>query len=307
MHRNIHIIGADNPLLAMLALTLHQQGCVITASTAPQGLLPEKFFFNQPAVTSPQIGFLEANIANKTLDCVVASSGIGSENIELITAKEVGLPIYSYVEYIQYYAHNKQRILIIGQPSAVRILSAILQHILRYYRRPFDYAALSGPSSQMALTPYAPFILLYDALGSASNSYPCKDWLDFRPHLLLFLGLDETLDQTKIGRVMQDQLLTLIRSLPKGGGVICDAAFPIALDLKASLPPDVRQVVYTIAQSYLAHDATYVTTSQGEMAIRCADDPSSLAYAWSGAQCLLQELAISPEQFYTAMGCMTDL
>jgi UDP-N-acetylmuramate: L-alanyl-gamma-D-glutamyl-meso-diaminopimelate ligase len=307
MHRNIYIIGADDPLLAMLALTLHQQGCAITASIASQGSLPEKFFFSQPTIIPLQIGFLEANITNKPLDCVVVSSNIGPDNIELVAAKKIGLPIYSYFEYIQYYAHNKQRILIIGQPSAIRILSAILHHVLNYYRRPFDYAALSGLSSYLALTPYAPFILLYDALESASNSYPCKDWLDYRPHLLLFLGLDEALKQTKIDRALQNQFLMLARSLPKGGGIVYDAAFPIASDLKPSLPPDVKQVVYTMAQSRLTHDVAYVTTSQGEIAIRCANDLSSLVYAWSGAQHLLQELAISPEQFYTAMRCMNDL
>ena len=83
------------------------------------------------------------------------------DNPELIKAKELGIPIYSYPEYIYEQSKNKIRVVIGGSHGKTSITSMIL-HVLQNLKIDCDYmvgAQLDGFETMVKLTD-APIIIL---------------------------------------------------------------------------------------------------------------------------------------------------
>jgi UDP-N-acetylmuramate: L-alanyl-gamma-D-glutamyl-meso-diaminopimelate ligase len=60
------------------------------------------------------------------------------DNPELAKARELGIKVYSYPEYIFEQSQNKQRVVIAGSHGKTTITSMIL-HVLKYNNRNFNY------------------------------------------------------------------------------------------------------------------------------------------------------------------------
>jgi UDP-N-acetylmuramate: L-alanyl-gamma-D-glutamyl-meso-diaminopimelate ligase len=83
------------------------------------------------------------------------------DNPELIKAKKLGLPIYSFPEYIRKQSDDKQRIIIAGSHGKTTI-TAMIMHVLKYSNRDFDYvvgAHLDGFNNIVKLSD-APIIIM---------------------------------------------------------------------------------------------------------------------------------------------------
>ena len=61
-----------------------------------------------------------------------------NDNPELAKARELGLNIYSFPEYIRQQSDDKQRIVIAGSHGKTTI-TAMIMHVLKYADREFDY------------------------------------------------------------------------------------------------------------------------------------------------------------------------
>ena len=106
------------------------------------------------------IGHKKENIKNATI--VVVSSAIKKDNPELLMAQRIGVPIFSFPEFIANNSIHKQRIVIAGSHGKTTITSMIL-HVLQYYQIDCDYmvgAQLQGFNTMVKLTDKAPIIVL---------------------------------------------------------------------------------------------------------------------------------------------------
>ncbi len=156
----IHFIAIGGSAMHNLAIALHQKGYEVTGSDdvifepsssrlAKYGLLPAKE------------GWDIANI-NQDLDAVILGMHARIDNPELLKAQEMGLPIYSYPEYIYEQAKDKLRVVIGGSHGKTTITSMIL-HVLNYYQRDFDYlvgAQLAGFETMVKVTDTAPVMII---------------------------------------------------------------------------------------------------------------------------------------------------
>ncbi len=84
------------------------------------------------------------------------------DNPELLKAKELGIKIYSYPEYLYEQAKDKKRVVIGGSHGKTTITSMIL-HVLQYLQYRCDYmvgAQLEGFEVMVKLTKSAPIMVL---------------------------------------------------------------------------------------------------------------------------------------------------
>jgi UDP-N-acetylmuramate: L-alanyl-gamma-D-glutamyl-meso-diaminopimelate ligase len=72
------------------------------------------------------------------LDAVILGMHARQDNPELAKAREQGIKVYSYPEYIFEQSQNKQRVVIAGSHGKTTITSMIL-HVLKYNNRIFNY------------------------------------------------------------------------------------------------------------------------------------------------------------------------
>lgn len=147
----IHFIAIGGSAMHNLALALHQKGYTISGSDdeifepsrsrlAAAGILPDAF------------GWFPEKI-DSNLDAVVLGMHAREDNPELLRAKELGVKIYSYPEYLFEQTKNKIRV-VVGGSHGKTTTTAMIMHVLRHNNIAFDYmvgAQLEGFNTMVQL------------------------------------------------------------------------------------------------------------------------------------------------------------
>ena len=132
----VHFIAIGGSAMHNLAIALHKKGFQVTGSDdvlfepsvsrlAKQGILPAQNGWYPDKVTTD-------------LDAVILGMHARVDNPELLKAKQLGLKIYSYPEYIYEQSKDKIRVVVGGSHGKTTITSMIL-HTLQSAGKDFDY------------------------------------------------------------------------------------------------------------------------------------------------------------------------
>ena len=116
---NVHFIAIGGSAMHNLAIALSRKGAKVTGSDdeifepsrtrlANQGILPENLGWNVNAITGD-------------LDAVILGMHARIDNPELLKAKELNIPIYSYPEYLYEQSKDKIRVVIGGSHGKTTI------------------------------------------------------------------------------------------------------------------------------------------------------------------------------------------
>ncbi len=134
----VHFIAVGGAVMHNLAIALHKKGYIITGSDdeiyepsksrlQKYGLLPEKSGWF-PEMITPDI------------DTVILGMHARADNPELIKAKEIGLEIKSFPEYLYEQTKNKKRIVVAGSHGKTTT-TAMIMHVFKTLGIRFDYMA----------------------------------------------------------------------------------------------------------------------------------------------------------------------
>lgn len=143
-----------------LAIALSRKGYYVTGSD-DEIFEPSKSRLDRQGILPQEIGWSADRITND-LDAVILGMHAREDNPELLKAKELGLPIYSYPEYLYEQSKNKKRVVIGGSHGKTTITSMLL-HAINEIGLDVDYmvgAQLEGYDCMVKLTEDAPIMIL---------------------------------------------------------------------------------------------------------------------------------------------------
>ncbi|OJW69326.1 MAG: hypothetical protein BGO68_02660 [Candidatus Amoebophilus sp. 36-38] len=303
--RKIHCLGINEIFLANLAIALKHQGYEITTSVESN---PEPYIANklvQNHILPQRIG-LDANNIHPRLDGLIIGRKIDAKNVEVEMAHQLGVPVYIYADYIHKYAQDKQRIVVTGIEEITDILLTIFIYVLRYWNRSFDYITTSSCLDESIKISDAPIILLQADGHAASTLDQRPQFLAYDPHIVVISSLDkispegeDTLDRSV------DAFNALADSLPKAGSVIYNADIPVIRKIGEKSRIDVKNIAYRAHSTRINNKKIYLITPQSEILITNSNKMTLEAIA--GAYSLLEEVAITEEQFYEAISTFPNL
>ena len=156
----IHFIAVGGSAMHNLAIALKKKGCIITGSD-DEIFEPSKSRLERYGLLPDYEGWDPTKIT-KDLNAVIIGMHARQDNPELIRAKELGLKVYSYPEFLYSHAQDKTRVVISGSHGKTTITSMIL-HVMNYYKKEFDYmvgAQLEGFEVMVKLSDTAKVIIL---------------------------------------------------------------------------------------------------------------------------------------------------
>ena len=156
---NIHLIAIGGSAMHNIALALHHKKYSVSGSDDAI-FSPSKERLEKYGLLPKEIGWFPEKITTK-LDAIILGMHAKEDNPELLKAKELGIPIYSYPEYIYEQSKNKKRVVIGGSHGKTSITAMIL-HVLQNLKIDCDYmvgAQLDGFETMVKLTD-APIIIL---------------------------------------------------------------------------------------------------------------------------------------------------
>lgn len=184
----VHFIAIGGAAMHNLAIALKRKGMEVTGSDdeifepskgrlAKEGILPEEMGWNAERISAD-------------LDAVILGMHARADNPELLRAKELGLKIFSYPEYLYEQSKDKKRVVIGGSHGKTSITAMIL-HVLGKNKMSYDYmvgAQLDGFDCMVKISD-APIIILEgdEYLSSPIDRRP-KFHL-YRPHIAVLSGI----------------------------------------------------------------------------------------------------------------------
>jgi UDP-N-acetylmuramate: L-alanyl-gamma-D-glutamyl-meso-diaminopimelate ligase len=213
----VHFIAIGGAVMHNLALELQGQGLSVTGSDdeiyepslsrlSAAGLMPER------------LGWFPERIA-ADLDAVVLGMHARADNPELARARELGLRIYSYPEFICSRSERARRVVVAGSHGKTTTTAMIL-HALRTGGFDFDYlvgAQIEGFQRMVRLSG-APILVVEGDEYLASALDPAPKFLRYRPHLAVVTGV--AWDHINVFPTLESYLssfVSLAEALPPDG------------------------------------------------------------------------------------------
>ena len=283
-----------------LAIALHHKGYQISGSDddiyEPSrsrldalGLLPEKFGWFPEKIT-------------EDLDAIVLGMHAKADNPELIRARELGLTIYSYPEFLFEQSKNKTRVVIGGSHGKTTITSMIL-HVMNYFDKDVDFmvgAQLEGFDVMVKLTDHNDFIVLEgdEYLSSAIDRRP-KFHL-YKPNIALLSGI--AWDHINVFPTFEnylDQFNIFIDSIVKGGSITYNIEDDQLRELVESSENTIRKFPYQTPEYEIHEGITYLETPDGPMPLEIFGKHNLNNLA--GAKWICQQMGVDEEDFYEAI------
>ena len=143
-----------------LAIALSRKGARVTGSD-DEIFEPSRTRLEKQGILPESIGWFPEKITSG-LDAVILGMHAREDNPELLKAKELQIPIFSYPEYLYEQSKNKYRIVIGGSHGKTTITSMLL-HVVNALNLNVDYmvgAQLEGYDCMVKLTEEAAFMIL---------------------------------------------------------------------------------------------------------------------------------------------------
>ena len=296
----IHFIAIGGSAMHNLAIALHNKGEHVTGSDdeifdpsrsrlAAKGLLPEHY------------GWFEDKISSD-IDAVILGMHAKLDNIELLRAKELGLTIYSYPEFLYEQSKNKTRVVIGGSHGKTTITSMIL-HVMHYHDIQVDYmvgAQLEGFDTMVHLTKENDFIVLEgdEYLSSAIDRRP-KFHL-YKPNIALLSGI--AWDHINVFPTFDnyvEQFRIFLSQITHGGAIVYNQEDIEVKQVVEATQNQIKKYPYQTPRYSVENGDTLLDTQDGAMPIEVFGKHN--LNNLEGARWICQLMGVQQEDFYQAI------
>ena len=296
----IHFIAIGGSAMHSLAIALKQKSYEISGSDDAI-FEPSKSRLKEHGIYPENIGWSESNIS-EDLDAVILGMHAKDDNPELIKARELGLKIYSYPEFLYEQAKNKTRVVIGGSHGKTSITSMIL-HVMNYHDKEVDYmvgAALEGLGNPVHLTEENDFIVIEgdEYLSSALDRRP-KFHL-YQPNIALLSGI--AWDHINVFPTYDnyvEQFRIFIGSIVNGGILVYNEEDQEVKRLAEETENPIRKHPYATPEYHTEGDHTILDVPEGELPLEIfgRHNLNNLA----GAKWICQHMGVDEDDFYEAI------
>ena len=296
----IHFIAIGGSAMHNLAIALKLKGFSITGSDdaindpsrsrlKKYNLLPKKEGWFSDKITSD-------------IDAVVLGMHAKDDNPELLKAREIGLKIYSYPEFIFNQSKDKIRIVIGGSHGKTSITSLVL-HVLSTLNIEYDYmvgAQLDGFEVMVKLSDTSKYIVLEgdEYLSSALDLRP-KFHL-YKPHIALISGI--AWDHINVFKTFENylkQFEIFINSIEKNGTLVYNELDPELKKLVSSNKSNLNYIPYSNPKHKIIDGISFIDINNRLYRLKIFGDHNLQNI--SGALNICKALGVESEDFYNAI------
>lgn len=296
----VHFIAVGGSAMHNLAIALHNKGYEVSGSDDEifnpahdrldvLGLLPARF------------GWFPEKIL-PDLDAIILGMHAKADNPELARAKELGIPIYSYPEFLYEQSKNKTRVVIGGSHGKTTITAMIL-HVLEKSGIDFDYmvgAQLRGFDVMVKLSETANVMIFEGDEYLTSALDPRPKFHVYMPHIAVVSGI--AWDHMNVFKTFDDyvnQFRIFINMIPENGSLIYCAEDKVVRQLAEEKLQVLNKIPYFIPNHEVLNGITHLITERGEVPLSIFGNHNLMNL--EGARFVCRSLGVSSLDFYDAI------
>ena len=296
----VHFIAIGGAAMHNLALALHKKGFQLTGSD-DELFDPSKSRLEQCGLLPEKWGWFPDKI-NSGIDAIILGMHARIDNPELLRAKELGLKIYSYPEYIYEQTKDKTRVVIGGSHGKTTTTSMIM-HVLKCNNIDFDYmvgAQIEGFDTMVKLSADAKIAVFEGDEYLASPIDPRPKFHLYHPHIALLTGI--AWDHINVFPTFENYLSQFEKFIgyikPEGSLIYFEKDEHIAKMIE-SPRDDIKYLPYDSFPHKVKDGISSLITEKGDLELSIFGEHN--LQNLKGAHLICQELGISNEQFYSSI------
>jgi len=300
----VHFISIGGSVMHQLAIALKRKGYIVTG-TDDEIFEPSRTNLLEEGLLPSAMGW-QPDLVRSNVDAIILGMHARADNPELIKAKELGLKIYSFPEYIFHESQQKQRIVVGGSHGKTTTTSMIM-HVLRFLSFDFDYlvgAKLDGFDQSVNIT-NAPVIVCEGDEYPASAIERKPKFHFLFPHVAILTGI--AWDHINVFPTFDfylEQFVIFINKIETGGLLIYNSSDPVLDKLVKDHPrPAIRYQPYAVPVHSIDNGKTTVTIEgiSGNLKIFGNHNLMNLLAAYYACE----TLGVSASDFVRAIGSFT--
>ena len=296
----IHFIAIGGSAMHNLALALHQKGDIVTGSD-DEIFEPSKTRLKNKGLLPAEEGWFPEKITSD-IDAVILGMHAKADNPELLKAKELGLKIYSYPEFLYEQSKNKTRVVIGGSHGKTTITSMIL-HVMNYHGKDVDFmvgAQLEGFDTMVKITDDNDFMVIEgdEYLSSPIDRRP-KFHL-YKPNIALLSGI--AWDHVNVFPTYEnyvEQFEIFLNEITNGGAIIYNEEDAEVTRVVEASTNHIKRYPYHTPQYKVEDGKTLLETPEGPMPIEIFGKHN--LNNLEGARWICQLMGVDANDFYEAI------
>ncbi len=296
----VHFIAIGGSAMHNLALALHEKGDHVTGSD-DEIFNPSKSRLEAKGLLPQEYGWFPEKITSD-IDAVILGMHAKKNNPELLKAKELGLKIYSYPEFLYKQSKHKTRVVIGGSHGKTTITSMIL-HVMHYHDKEVDYmvgAQLEGFDTMVHLTEENDFIVLEgdEYLSSPIDRRP-KFHL-YKPNIALLSGI--AWDHINVFPTYEnyvEQFEIFLKQITNGGAIIYNEEDTEVKRVVEATENPIKKYPYQTPEYTVEDGETLLETPEGPMPIEVFGKHN--LNNLEGARWICQLMGVDADDFYEAI------
>lgn len=300
----IHFISIGGSVMHQLAIALNRKGYTVTGSD-DEIFEPARTNLEKEGLLPQSIGW-EPSRLNSGLDAVILGMHAKADNPELARAKELGLNIYSFPEYIFKESQDKTRIVVGGSHGKTTTTSMIM-HVMKKVGKQFDYlvgARLEGFDQSVNIT-NAPYIVCEGDEYPASIIERRPKFHFLYPHIAVLTGI--AWDHINVFPTFEnylEQFTVFIQKIEKGGHLVYNETDTVLNELvKKNRREDLQYHPYGIPEHRINGGVTSIRIEEKETALKVFGNHNLLNLHASWLVC--KETGITAKEFVEAIADFT--
>ena len=300
----IHFISIGGSVMHQLAIALKRKGYQITGSD-DEIFEPSRTNLQKEGLLPEAMGWFPEKL-NGELDAAILGMHAKGDNPELLKAKELGIPVYSFPEYIFKESKDKTRV-VVGGSHGKTTTTAMIMHVLRQANKDFDYlvgARLEGFDQSVNITDATLIVCEGDEYpASVVEKRPKFHFL--MPHIAILTGIAwDHINVFPTFDIYLDQFIIFINKIEEGGVLIYNETDAVLKDLvEKTRRRDITYQPYGVPQHTITDNQTTVTIEGEETPLKVfgAHNLLNMHAAWL----VCQQLGLTAQQFTAAIGSFT--
>jgi len=304
----IHLIAIGGSAMHNFALALAHSGHDVTGSD-DQIFEPSRTRLEEAGLLPSKEGWRPELLSND-IDVVILGMHARKDNPELARAKELGLDVQSYPEFLYHATRNKLRVVIGGSHGKTTITSMVL-HVVNKLGRSTDFmvgAQLEGFDRMLELNDANDLAIIEGDEYLSSPIDSRSKFLHYKPNIAIITGISwDHINVFPTEESYLDTFRKFIFTIESNGTLVYCEEDPQIVSLISNLSSnrsDIKLIPYSTPESINEGHGSKITYSDGSTFLTNlvgAHNFQNLA----GARSICQAISISPSEFDKAIDGFT--
>ncbi len=298
--KKVHLIAIGGSVMHNLALALKNKGYQVQGSD-DHIFEPSKSRLEAAGILPEETGWFPENIT-EDIDAVIVGMHAKEDNPEFLKAKELGLKVYSFPEYVYEQSKDKQRFVIAGSHGKTTVTSMIL-HVLKACKQKFDYvvgASVEGFDTMVQLTDDAPYIIIEGDEYLTASFDRVPKFMRYNHHIAVINGI--AWDHVNVFPTF-DEYVQLFKNFsentPKAGTLIYNEEDKLTKEIAEANDGDILKFSYKTHPHKIKNGQTYLVHNKVEYPVPFFGEHNLINV--NAAKVVCDRLCIEDEDFYKTL------